>query len=355
MLKKFYANNFKCLNQLEAKSFQRCNLITGRNNVGKTTLLEALFLHEGAHNAGLAFNLATLRGITSFDNRDFLVDLFTQFKSDKEILLAAEYEDNKRLTLKIRQDRSERAIPVGFGTSETRDNKNVSPRIIFEGISEEKIISMSEVYLALDQKTGSIIPYSKGNSKMLRPVTVFVSTGFSKIDKSNLNVDRFSAQIERKRKQEIIDSLKLIDDKLINLELSRIGQLNFILGDVGFSKMVSISMMGEGIEKYLTLVLSLLTAENGILLIDEIENGFHYSIHDKLWRNLVILARKYNTQIIATTHSHEFVEAAHRSYKDDKEYDFTLHRIDMVGDRYDDVVYDKETLEASLNDNLEIR
>lgn len=102
MIKEFSIRNFKCFEGIVTKPWERVNLITGKNNIGKTTLLEAIWLHEGAHEAALAFAVEQFRGITSFNNKDFLSDLFTKFKSEKEISLEAGYQDGKTLTLQVR-------------------------------------------------------------------------------------------------------------------------------------------------------------------------------------------------------------------------------------------------------------
>ena len=44
MLRKFSVRNFRCLRELDIEPLARVNLIVGENNVGKTALLEALFL-----------------------------------------------------------------------------------------------------------------------------------------------------------------------------------------------------------------------------------------------------------------------------------------------------------------------
>ena len=355
MLDQFYAKNFKCFNQIEVKSCRRANLITGKNNVGKTSLLEAIFLHEGAHNAGLVFSVEKFRGITAFNNKDFVSDIFTKFKCNEEIILEAKYKDGKNLLVKIRQEESSQARPFDASLAELQGTSIVSPLVVFEGIENNEVKSKSQVFLGVDPKTGQLASFAKAHPTMLRPTVIFASTGLSKIEKNKVNVERFTAQIALKRKDKILNSLKLVDDNLRDVASGKSGPEDVIIGDIGYPKMMPVSLMGEGIEKYLYLVLSLLAAENGIVLIDEIENGFHYSIHSNIWRNLVLLAREYNVQIIATTHSREFIEAAHRSYSKDKEYDFILHRIDIAGERHEDVVYEKGTLEASLDENMEIR
>lgn len=354
MIKKFSIKNFKCFEGITIKPMERVNLITGKNNIGKTTLLEAIWLHEGAHNAALAFAVEQFRGITSFDNKDFLSDLFTKFISDKEILLAAEYQDGKTLALKVTQQESKQPRPIIEGPEMQGTTNIISPKVLFEGIENGSTVCNSEFFLGLDPQ-GRPRPFSSGEKQLIRPTAVFVSIGVSKEMKNKTNADRFSVQVRMKRKNDIVEALKVIDDRLQGLELDKRGAENFVCGDIGYDKMLPLSLMGEGMERYLSFVLSILTAENGTVLIDEIENGFHHSITGKVWSNLANLARKYKVQLIATTHSHECIKAAHESFKQEKEYDFILHRLDRVGERIEDVTYDKDTLEASLKSDMEIR
>jgi AAA15 family ATPase/GTPase len=46
MLEKVSISNFKVLKQLENVNFNKITLISGKNNAGKSTLLEALFLYK---------------------------------------------------------------------------------------------------------------------------------------------------------------------------------------------------------------------------------------------------------------------------------------------------------------------
>lgn len=353
MIKKFSIRNFKCFEGIVTKPWERVNLITGKNNIGKTALLEAIWLHEGAHNAALAFTVEQLRGITSFNNKDFLSDLFTKFVSEREILLEAEYQDGKILTLKVTQEESKQPRPIIESPEMQGTAGIIFPKVVFEGIDNGTAVCKSEFFLGLDPQ-GKPRPFSSAG-KQLRPTAVLISTGVGKEAKNKINAERFSMQVAMKRKEEVLEALQLIDDRLKKLDLIREGIENFVCGDIGYDKMLPLSLMGEGMERYLSFVLSILMAENGTVLIDEIENGFHHSIHVKIWSNLAKLARRYNVQVIATTHSHECIKAAHESFKQDTEYDFILHRLDRVGERIEDVTYDKETLEAALKSDMEIR
>ena len=61
--------------------------------------------------------------------------------------------------------------------------------------------------------------------------------------------------------------------------------------------------MGDGINRILTIILAMLNCENGVLLIDEFENGLHYSVQHQLWKVINDLSTKLNVQVFATTHS----------------------------------------------------
>lgn len=357
MIKKFSIRNFKCFREITIKSWERINLIAGDNNVGKTALLEAIWLHEGAHNAQLSFTVQKFRGITALDSKNFLRELFTELKTGQGITLEAEYQDGKSLVLRILQQEAGEPVPIDTETVESGSTRSVSPRLIFVANEGENVLCKSEFFMGVDASDPQGKPrfFFLGRHQSLRPFSVFVSSGLGKKDRNKINVDRFSEQVEANRKGEILDSLRLICPNLKEIDLSKRGNEFYVCGDIGYDRMLPLSLMGEGIERYLTFVLSILSAENGIVLIDEIENGFHYSIYNKIWRNLAYLARKYNVQIVATTHSHECVEAAHKSFKEDEKYDFLLHRLDRVGDSLDDVTYDQETLEVALNTDLEVR
>jgi AAA15 family ATPase/GTPase len=54
MYQSFAVHNFRCFSTLAMADLERVNLIAGVNNVGKTALLEALFLHCGGYNPALA-------------------------------------------------------------------------------------------------------------------------------------------------------------------------------------------------------------------------------------------------------------------------------------------------------------
>ena len=78
-------------------------------------------------------------------------------------------------------------------------------------------------------------------------------------------------------------------------------------GFICFHNMNGVHIIGI---KALFPMLSIMENPNSIILIDEIENGFHYSMFPMIWEAIAHTAQKSNCQVIATTHSYECVTGA---------------------------------------------
>ncbi|MCI5210911.1 MAG: ATP-binding protein [Candidatus Electrothrix sp. ATG2] len=72
---------------------------------------------------------------------------------------------------------------------------------------------------------------------------------------------------------------------------------------------VLLSSFGEGVNRYIAILCAIWASRNGILLIDEIENGIHYSNYNKLWRLINQASEEANCQLFITSHSKECIEA----------------------------------------------
>jgi len=72
---------------------------------------------------------------------------------------------------------------------------------------------------------------------------------------------------------------------------------------------VPLNSLGDGMLRVLQLVLKVFSAKGGFLLIDEFENGLHYSVQEKVWELLFKLSEKLDIQIFATTHSWDCIES----------------------------------------------
>jgi AAA15 family ATPase/GTPase len=86
----FTVKNFRGFEKLTIESLERVNLIAGKNNVGKTALLEALWIHHGAINPDLGLRVDSFRGINVVEPENFMSNLFFRFNRELVIELLAE-------------------------------------------------------------------------------------------------------------------------------------------------------------------------------------------------------------------------------------------------------------------------
>ena len=118
---------------------------------------------------------------------------------------------------------------------------------------------------------------------------------------------------------------------------------------------IPLALVGEGLTRVLLLSLAIARASPGIALIDEIENGLHYSVLVDVWRAIAEAARRLDVQVFATTHSWECIRTAHEAFSQDGPYDLRLHRLDRIDGNVQAVTYDQETLGTSVEMAMEVR
>ena len=91
------------------------------------------------------------------------------------------------------------------------------------------------------------------------------------------------------------------------------------------------------------------------MLIDEIENGLHYRVQEEMFSLLLKLAKAFDVQIIATTHSRECINAAHHALNEREKREFAFYRLDRRGEEVRAMSYDNEMLDTSIEFGMEIR
>ena len=118
--------------------------------------------------------------------------------------------------------------------------------------------------------------------------------------------------------------------------------------------------MGEGIQRLLVIVSVLASRKQGIVLIDEIDNGLHYSALRALWKGIFYAARKYDVQVVSTTHSAEALR--HLTWvldsEDGKDYRDDVAAYTLIRAKDDTVRsfrYNYEQLDFAMEHDMEVR
>ena len=105
MLRSFTLKNFRCFQNLTLEPLERVNLIAGKNNVGKTSLLEAIFIFINPNNPESLFKVNRLRGLTRISRIEDIEEtkgFFFDQDVEKTIEISSIEENNLQRSLKIR-------------------------------------------------------------------------------------------------------------------------------------------------------------------------------------------------------------------------------------------------------------
>lgn len=362
MYQSFKVKNFRCFREFTLEDLKRVNLIAGMNNVGKTALLEAFFIHCGAYNPELTLRVNTFRGIEilKFNLGRWVETLWDSFFSEFDISKKIELIGNNEKTgqrlvyLKaLRQpeelEKFSQYISSRPSGSEGLPLSSQATRQVLELGHENGQGQRGSYYMIFDQNGIHNAPLPPSP-----PFPAFFLAARVRVPHTE-DAERFGKLDIIGRQDVLVKALQLVEPRIRRLAVVVAGGVPMIHGDIGSNRMVPLPLMGEGMVRLASLVLAISNAQDGFVLIDEIENGLHHSILPKLWLAIGEVSRQFNTQVFATTHSNECIAAAHKAFRESDAYDFRLHRLERIKETILAVTYDQETLEAAIETGLEVR
>jgi len=369
MYKTFIVKNFRGFEEIKIDDLSKINLITGKNNVGKTALLEALFIHIGAYNPQLTIRINAFRGFTEikFELSPWAESpwesIFNNFDKSKLIELVGEFENNQQFLIKMK----ELQTTIEFKRLQriTLPSKNIKgaleiPQIIkaFEFKYETQAHKGGKSFQKISGGESYIVVTNEGTTITPTPPPPF--PGFflygREIIRLQEDADRFGRMEKTGNLEYLVDTLKILEPRLQKLSMILQNGIPTIHGFIsGQPHPIPIPLMGEGMSRLTSIVLAIANAPNGVVLIDEIENGIHYSKLQQLWTAITKMANQLNVQLFVTTHSYECIESAYYSLKETNFEDFRMFRLDREDDLVKVTSYDIQSLESSINVGLEVR
>jgi len=362
MMESFHIDNFKNLKSLSIDRLRRVNLIVGKNNVGKSTLLEAISIYLANASEEHLRKLLANRGEDIVRNGDIDAKII---KAHYLSLYNGRKETYKRL---------DNSIIVGegkYGTyiqqvyigelTEIDDNgkrKQVT-KIMYEDDMPKDMSDFSNVssgLLIVNQDNHFLIRYDNRHSQtaIVKDICPFqyVHTIDFNTDDNAILFDKVAMTPEEKY---IIQALNIINpdiEKLNFLNADDIKGRRIPLVSIG-DKRYRLSSMGDGINRILTIILALLNCKDGVLLLDEFETGLHYSVQDQLWKIIFMLSEKLNVQVFVTTHSNDCVNSFART--NEQGVGQLIRLVNQDGDIVPTVFDDVEDLRFASNNSVELR
>ena len=351
MLTQLQIRGYRGFRDLTINPLGRINLFAGKNNSGKSSLLETIFLLVGGENPQIATNINVIRGLELNIPRAnlFWKQLFSDLNMEQSIKIEGEHKSQGRLaleiepgrqsTIKIPLDATNRPSPVS-ATNLIDDHSLIFRYSIGSEKPVESRISLNRQGLEIDQPNIIDLPFQ---------AIILLSR--------NRNTQENAVRLGELRKQKqgdvLLKALQVIEPKLQSIEDNFASGTPMIWGDIGLPELVPLFVMGEGMNLIARIVLAITSVPDGVVLVDEIETGLYHSTLPDVWRVIDEVAKQFNTQVFATTHSHECIEAAYQTLGSEG---FLLHRIEVDTDKTNHcITYKSDSIAASFRHNFEVR
>lgn len=362
MLDSLMIKNFRNLKELKINSLGRVNLIIGKNNTGKTAVLEAIAIYATKGDFDTIFEQLEERGENLKKNIDGENILKENIRTFSSLFTNRKAGYEKESAIYIGNIES---IPLD---GEVYPERLVSIRFFDSEISKKE--NGREYVLTLDDRLALNVKFGKRNTVFLLGTNRPFVSGFT----PHIYAEEFqfvrTANIEREKNRTLFDNIVIKDKEQVVIDALRIiepatEQIIFlsesnaeqspIIKLSNIDNPIPLKSMGDGINRILTIILALVNSENGYLLIDEFENGLHHSVQEKLWEVIFSLAEKLNVQVFATTHSDDCIYGYESVLNGNDKYDGKMIRLDNKNGIIKAVEFDKIDLEVICESQGEIR
>ncbi|MDE0673318.1 MAG: ATP-binding protein [Caldilineaceae bacterium] len=357
---------YRGFRDLKIQDLGRVTLITGKNNTGKSSILEALRLVSQKAAPDVLYDILTSRSdFRRYEEKDarFLVSegdfypsvLFHGFPSfddevkpiviktgnsnhPMEVSLSTDWMsdpmDNQRRTkpMKRSQNEQESALSEPVLVASTEEGEYVMSLEVIEHFGHRWVRSERD-------RMNCRVVYPNGVSDTLGTL--------------------WDRVVLRDEEADVVRALQTIVPDITAVRMigggshSRLGKAPYVRIH-GLSRYVPLGSLGDGVNRMLTLILALLDARDGLLLIDEFENGLHHTVQLQAWRTIFQLAQHHSIQVFATTHSWDAVEAFQAAAAETPEVGVLL-RLTRKGSNIIPTVFTEDDLQVITKRRIEVR
>ena len=349
--------NFRGIKSLEIDDLARVNLFVGRNNCGKTSVLEAASLLTGMSNPTLLVGIENLRGLNLNESSQLRNFFYRQKYTEGFRLFGKQKTESRELNVS--------PIYENFNAGQIDSASSNNSAIVSDAIETYTLSSTAERSL---NGLKFRFTHSAEKSRQCEATMRLVESGDSPLSfqldeeyKENTHIwflgrsygpNMVDKMLNEKCKDVLVGYLQAIESKVQDI---RIGLDGIVMVDIGMDNFLPINHLGAGIVRILNILSTIYWARNGILMIDEVENGLHVSSIKYMWEMVLESSKQNNTQIFMTTHSSDVIQGLSLALQDksDSVACFWLSKFD--DDRIKAYRYSPDRLEKALDADIDIR
>lgn len=388
MIKSISISGFKKFDEIKFEDFRQINLFIGVNNVGKTTLLEAILSACCGQNINPAFGLSMLHRMNIFNG---VLDVAQPNSAYKMASILLQFFHNHQnisnlhfaLNVKMENDSENFSIKHkfmpsrifseffpkemgAFGNADTgylQENLVGNP-IFNSAVARPQFLGKWQIDINNNSKEFNVFyPNVVYNAEIIQPLILArYNDAFSHREENENR--RIYAFLSRS------DEMDLFTDELnksfLGLNIKKIENIPYPDGSeasislkMSEGNRIPLYAMGDGVRRWYNILGGMIIYSNGVHCLEEVDSAFHYEAQKELSKNLIEYAEKYNNQLFMTTHNKEYMNSLLEAARD-KGPDFMQDKIRIITLRAGNKGIDYRVLDAkeamfALDNGLELR
>jgi AAA15 family ATPase/GTPase len=373
MLKSLKIENFRCFRNFELQQLGQLNLLVGTNNSGKTSILEAVqLLSSQPHLAPLQeimmgrgeyiFNQVRLENAINTEIELDICHLFYDRKVDvgSYFLISGNNTQGELKGFRVSINLDDN-IALKNGDLYWREANLKRLLLVIKELNSKNELEVIKLPLSSEESLSLnyIMPMSSSlNVKNTKRETNIVSS-FSFTRKEMVKL--FDQIVLTPEENLVMETLQIIEPNLKRIATISESNLHsdlrgsFFVRLTDSDKRIPIGSMGDGIWRMLGLSLAIVNAKNGVLLVDEIDTGLHFTAMSDMWKLIWKTAKKLNVQVFATTHNSDcwtsLAEIA--SAEEPSEEGITIQRIEK--DKPHSIIFTERQIVIAAERGIEVR
>jgi len=367
MISSIHIQGYRGFQRYDMAGLGRLNLLVGTNNSGKTSVLEALYLLTSRGDPMALWQLLLRRGERLITERN------RQPESEMDVchlFSGHEIHQNSIFKLSAHNESPERSVTFTITELTGKEREELltesGPRLSRLALQIKTGVHGEPTILLPLTRSGGIASDSLVSPRRIsrrhradEPQSQFITT--DSLDSDDL-ITLWNKVALTPNEELVLRALRFLDPDIERIASQAApqyyrGRGGFIIKRKEHDQPIPIGSMGDGMWRMLAMAIAITQCKGGVLLVDEIDTGLHYTVMADMWRLIFGAAKEFDVQVFATTHSFDCIQSLAQVCMNDThlgEADFvTLQRIEMGRPR--SIPYSEEEIKIAAERNIEVR
>lgn len=340
--------NYRVFDRFEIERLGRVNLFVGRNNSGKSSLLEAVRIFASGGAPSVLWDILLEREeITEDRSPEQLSIAFDQLFRGRE----GSWDERPPISIGP-IDNPLLMETTWLGSSASQHLGSSLGIAVPQGIS----LPVMRVTFLDESKTYPLDEMDLWRRRMRSDLISFQQYVPASGLRAETVAKLWDAVALTAAEDEVTESLRFVSPDIERMSIVGSPRITVMAKITGFPKPVPLRSLGDGVNRVLGIALALVNASNGgVVAIDEIENGLHHSVQRQLWELIFSTAHRLNVQVFATTHSWDCIEAFQRAASADPHEEASLVRLENRKGRVQSTIVREHELSILAREQIEVR